>query len=242
MVTLAYYGISVVCVPSHTTHIDQPCDAGINRSIKTTVAKFLQVVLTLGLRVNVSDICAAVVSMLDHLETEEAMESVRKSFKYTGIWPVDYTLVESRLKAEHVATDPIVDQAVSILQPKLSMLYDARQAKEKRDGEVKARKKLKIDTSGVTVLNSKESVVQMKAAEMMAEVSGMDAKTLHTHMVAKLGFTLAEISKGLSKKGEVKYLAAETLKRMCQKKVDDEKHLLEAKFTKVTDTSYYSLE
>ena len=84
--TAACHQIVVLCLPSHTTHLLQPNDFALNKTVKDNMQKNLSQLLEANEEITCGEL-ASIVSKA--LQCENISLSVKKSFEHTGIFPFD---------------------------------------------------------------------------------------------------------------------------------------------------------
>jgi len=235
MFTLAAHRIIVLCLPSHTTHLLQPLDAGVNKFLKSSLALALQETLNASAMAGLgaltsSDISAAVCHAMS---SSELPVIIQNSFRHVGLWPVNPSLVTRMVLSERAQKSALVNTVLEIIEPVLEDIRAVATKKRKRDDaqneQHASTKRLKFDSSHASVLNSPEKLVLIEIGTKLRDLNTMKADELRNEVI-KMGVKLEDAQVG----GEWKSM--KTLKALAIQKLQETQDNLICQATKRLET------
>jgi len=178
MLRLACARVIVLCLPSHTTHVLQPLDSGVNKWFKERMRSHIQRHLILPQDLNMGDLCHFALEVL----RSEASVVIRRSFAHVGLSPLRPEVVLSRPEVSRVPPSPAVLEVVAALKPILQDLAEARGRKQRRDAENTAVRRLRVSTRDARVLTRSETIARIKMSQEFAKVASLKRDALVAFM------------------------------------------------------------
>ena len=151
-------------------------------------------------------------------------KAIKGSYRHVGIEPFDRGRIEQMIRNEKpnsaLLNDPLVSQAVVLVEQKLNEFDNLITKKRKRDGEEKAKKRVKknatLNTAFALVLTNSEPLAELSRNSKYSEILKMKAEVLHQEMIL-LGFKDEDIRKP----GKSQYKSVKELRSMIKEKFDD---------------------
>ena len=188
MLRLACARVIVLCLPSHTTHVLQPLDSGVNKWFKERMRSHIQRHLILPQDFNMGDLCHYALEVL----RSEASVVISRSFAHVGLSPLRPDVVLSRPEVARVAPSTAVLEVVAAIKPVLESLAVARRSKKQRDAENSAIRSLRVCTRDARVLTRSETIARIKMSQEFANVATLKRDELVEFMSKKFAMVGAD--------------------------------------------------
>lgn len=162
ILTLASAGVSVICLPSHTTHVLQPNDSGTNKTLKSNINKGLQKHIEAQTRLSILLLTGLLKKALSKRNMKPA---IINSFRHTGVWPVDRLQVAKLIRSERpstaIALDASVRAAAGLVAGHLSTLNDLIRSNREAHSQ-QGRKRKDSFTKHAVVLTDPAAVARLQ--------------------------------------------------------------------------------
>lgn len=182
--------VCIVALPSHLTHLLQPNDAGVNKSVKSLLGKHgLDQLHEFDLDVNMTDVACIVVKALND---PSLRKTIVNSFRSCGVWPLNKSAVETLIRRESVSmdvqSDPHVQGAVELLKDYTDRYYAAAQAKlDQQKRTPKARRRPRLSTAHARLLSDAESISDLEADNIGHKANDLAVVPLFDYLTTDIG-------------------------------------------------------
>jgi len=188
MLKLALERTIVVVLPSHTTHVLQPNDAGVNKWFKEHMLKRVEPLLSANVSLAVSDLCALSLEVL----ALDSRKVIVRSFEHCGLHPLQKEKVLSMLHRRVRVDNGAVLAVASLVQSQVESLRSVLAKKRVRDLECSDARRIKFDTKYAKAMTNVESIAMLKIRKEYTAALAMKKAELLKFMRDVLGFLESE--------------------------------------------------
>ena len=219
--TAACHDVILLCLPSHMTHLLQPNDCALNKTMKDNLQAMVTSLVESQEEVSSGELAHMTA---ESLKSPNISRSIIHSFRHTGICPYEPLQMSVLLKNENVKpllneSEKIVDEVVKLTKDHLSTFDSLVQRKRKREESTAAVRRVRFSTKNAHVLTAPVTQAALRYSKELSGVESMKVDDMRTHMTQKLAFTIADLQKA-NPRG-FKWKTKKEMMEMIQKHYDE---------------------
>ena len=180
LMTAACQKLDILCLPSHTTHLLQPNDCALNKTLKDNMQENLASLLEVHEKITLGELAHL---FSNAIACDNVKRSVIQSFRHTGVFPHDplqmsKMLVKEKVKALESENEKIVEEVATMVKDHVGALESIVKGKRKREEATPKVRKCRFSTKKACILTASTSLTALEYSKEMIHLESMKVDEL----------------------------------------------------------------